>query len=125
MAALPRPASFDLQFLRRWLQVAIAGKRPLIGADRLVWGLPDETGQQHDPDLIALRSRRGEDQFSKWAMDKGVECLHRCMGGRVKKPRDPEFGITEYDDDHLLRYISLVTTILASLLPVLSVVILY
>ena len=100
------------------------GDFALVGADSDIWG-STEFPEDRAPDLFAVRLRHDEDLFSRWVTDRFVVFFHRCVGRRFKAAWDPRSGIVRYDDGHLLRLTSFITTVLASLLPTASIVVLY
>ncbi|MCJ1363202.1 hypothetical protein MMC16_002309 [Acarospora aff. strigata] len=124
-----KPNRRDLDFLRTWQQKAKAEKLFLIGQDHDVWESSD--------DLIALQPRKESDFFSQWLTGAFVYWLYRKV---VFK--DPEKGASpvninpssasqledEYirvSDSKLLRTADLITTVISSVLPIASVIILY
>jgi hypothetical protein len=124
LAAMPEPTNYDLRFLQDWLERPKMGNFALLGEDRHVWGSSDKP-DVHAPDLIVLKPRVEEDQFSKLVIGKFVVWAHGIFGSRAKKLSDVESGQVIYEDDCLLRFTSLVTTVVASLLPIVSIVVLY
>jgi len=123
MATLSQPNHYDLKFLQNWLARPGIGNHALIGADRYIWGTT-EKGSEHASDLIVLKSRPSEDRFTKWVTNRAVIWFHHYFGRRFKKPSDLESGIVCYEDSELLHMASSVTTVVASILPILSTVIL-
>jgi hypothetical protein len=121
---MPEPTRYHLRFLQDWLERPKMGNFALLGEDRHVWGSSDEP-DVHAPDLIVLKARAAEDQFSKLVMGKLVVWAHGFFRSRAKRLSDLESGQVVYEDDTLLRVTMSVTTIVASLLPVVSIVVLY
>lgn len=97
------------------------GNLALIGEDRNVWGALDEP-LDPDLDLLTLKSGMTEDSFSRWFAVTLLCCFHRLMGRHFKQPQDAENGIVSYTEETVRRYTSHVTTIVASLLPVVATV---
>jgi len=100
------------------------GNPALIGSDRHVGNMEDGSNNGY-PDLIALRPHEREDHFSEWVAESFVSWFHYLVWHRAKQPYDPESGLVSYEQSHLLRFTSFITTVIASLLPILSIVILY
>jgi len=99
------------------------GNLALIGEDQNVWGSSSDP-HSHASDLIVIKEQR-MDHFSKWVIEKFIIWFHRCIWHQVKKPIDVESGVVAYEEDNLLRYTSHTTTIIASLLLIISTVVLY
>jgi len=93
----------------------------LGGDDREIWGLPDDS-EVYAPDLIGVCPREPADPFSRWVSENAIY-LFRCGLGRLKKP-DKHHGRRVYYDTTVLRVTSWITSILASLLPIASILIL-
>ncbi|KAG9236257.1 hypothetical protein BJ875DRAFT_503479 [Amylocarpus encephaloides] len=123
---LSRPDEYDIRALQDWLDRPAMGNLAFEGADRHTWG-DLKTPINPDSDLLALSSR-GEvssDPFSCWFSEKFVPWFHHIFWHRVKKPQDLETGIARYRDDAIHRFTLSITTVVASLLPVLAIIILY
>jgi hypothetical protein len=99
------------------------GNLALIGEDQNVWGSSSEP-HSHASDLIVIKEHP-MDYFSKWVVEKFIIWFHYRFWHQVKKPIDVESGVVVYEDDNFLRYTSHTTTIIASLLPVISTIVLY
>ena len=124
MSQLADPSSHDLRSLQQWLERPSMGNLALIGKDRATWGNIDLPIDPHH-DLLAVSLSGNRDSFTTWFMEQLVLWLHRLFWHRVKKVEDPESGIASYDRETLHRYTSHITTIVASLLPILAIVVLY
>lgn len=96
----------------------------LLGKDRHTWAISDEP-ISHEEDLISFRPHLDQDQFTTWVTERLVLWFHRLLWHKVKRPSDVESGIVTYDEKCLLRYASVTTTLLASLLPVTATTVLY
>ncbi|CAG8952589.1 hypothetical protein HYFRA_00009695 [Hymenoscyphus fraxineus] len=119
------PRAHDLQSLRDWIQRPQMGNYPLIGADRHTWGSLDSP---IDPqtDLITLAPPTHNDIFTHWFFETIIPLLHRLpyAWSRAKEP-DVESGIIMYRDEKMQRYTAFLTTVVASLLPTVAIVVLY
>ncbi|KAH7350639.1 hypothetical protein BKA65DRAFT_476018 [Rhexocercosporidium sp. MPI-PUGE-AT-0058] len=125
MGHLSDPNSHDLRSLQQWLERLALGNLPLVGKDRDTWGTSDEPINPNN-DLLTVSSLSGHrDSFSAWFTECFIFWLHKLFWYRVKKVDDPESGIASYEESVLHRYTSHITTIIASLLPVLAIVVLY
>lgn len=90
----------------------------LIGKDKLVWGstIPDEEASPAG-DLAALSPRPENDPFSAFVMEKCTPWFYRHL-----------WKINEtvlVNDRTQLRYTGMLTTVVASLLPIASIAVLY
>jgi hypothetical protein len=122
VSALPEPDKLDLTYIQRYLATPEMGPLALSGRDYSVWGstrYPD----CRCPDLVALKPRQNQDQFSKWFTTIFVKLMG--YGARWIGNRSPTTGLRGIDDYRLLRATFWVTSVIASLLPVASISILY
>ncbi|KAH7420117.1 hypothetical protein BKA64DRAFT_738182 [Cadophora sp. MPI-SDFR-AT-0126] len=124
MSHLADPSRHDLRSLQEWLERPGMGNLALIGKDRAIWGDADTPIDPHH-DLLTASSSGDRDSFSTWFMERFVLWIHRLFWHRVKKVGDPESGIASYKEGTLRRCTSHITTITASLLPILAIVVLY
>jgi hypothetical protein len=124
MQKLSNPSHHDLRSLQDWIERPTMGNLALIGEDKDTWGA---LGQplHPNPDLATVTSRLEDDPFSKWFSKRFITWFHHVLGHRVKKPLDPETGIVSYQDETVERYTSHITTIVASLMPILATVVLH
>lgn len=118
---LEEPRHNDLRLLQDWLERPTMGNLALIGEDRNIWGALDEPINPN-LDLLTLKTGMTEDSFSRWFAVTLLRVFHRIMGHHFKKPQNPESGIVSYEERTVRRYTSHVTTIVASLLPVLATI---
>ncbi|KAH9217649.1 hypothetical protein DL95DRAFT_91028 [Leptodontidium sp. 2 PMI_412] len=121
LAKLPQPRKHDLEFLRSWFQRPGMGSFPLLGMDRDAWDVKNED------DLIAINPRTTPDMFSKWFTEGLIPRYHHILGKRFRKPLSETTGagIYHYRESSLESFISIIATVMASLLPICSVVALY
>ncbi|KAI9880356.1 MAG: hypothetical protein M1830_003967 [Pleopsidium flavum] len=118
---LDRPSGCDMNFLRKWLTGSKMGGCFLSGREQQVWD------QAYEADLISLRKSHPEkDVLSRWLTGTFVGCFHRSLGHHFKRPipHDVESGIANYDNT-LLAVADLVGTVISSLLPISSIMVLY
>ncbi|KAI8627655.1 hypothetical protein F5Y19DRAFT_440707, partial [Xylariaceae sp. FL1651] len=121
IAKMGAPSAYDLNFLRQWLIRPRMGNFPLIGPDRHSYA------EIHHKDLVAIKARPIPDMFSRWFNFNLFPRWHRLLGGKFKDPMDIEIGqgINEYDDKLLAMAVRIIVTVVASLLPVCSVIVQY
>lgn len=120
--AFPEPEFYDLTYVQRFLHHKDMNL-PFLGPDSGVWGTISNP-KNHSPDLITLCPRRKEDPFSGWVVEKAIVNLFRCGCYRFMKPSKVH-GVIGYEDTKILRITHWITSIVASLIPILSIVILY
>ncbi|KAH8798137.1 hypothetical protein F5882DRAFT_395221 [Hyaloscypha sp. PMI_1271] len=121
LSRLEAPNPYDLAFLRDWFERPNMGNFPLRGPDQEAWNKESET------DLLAIRRRSHEDPFSSWFIDTVIPKFHRVFGSRIKKPipEAPLSEIAHYPEKALLTAVNILGTLIASLLPISSIIILY
>ncbi|KAI9656058.1 MAG: hypothetical protein M1821_005119 [Bathelium mastoideum] len=121
VSRLGPPTQHDLNFLRNWFERPWMGSFPLLGLDRDAWG-PD-----NEEDLIGLRTREAPDRFSRWFTDTLIPKFHEVFGKRFKSPVSEELGsgLYKYEESTLMAIVFVITVVIASLLPLCSIVILY
>ncbi|KUJ20684.1 uncharacterized protein LY89DRAFT_579036 [Mollisia scopiformis] len=123
ISRLADPNTLNLRSLQNWLERPDMGNLALIGKDRDTWGASDEP-LSHNMDLLATKSGGDSDAFSTWVSQKLVYWLHNIFWHRLKRVDDAESGICSYEDKTLQKYTSNITTIVASSLPILAIVVL-
>ncbi|KAL2071856.1 hypothetical protein VTL71DRAFT_13091 [Oculimacula yallundae] len=124
MNNLADPSSHALTSLQQWMERPGMGNRALIGKDSDVWGTSDEPLPTHS-DLLTVCLHGIRDSFSTWYTDYFVHWIHKLFWHRLKKVDDPESGIISYEESVLEKYTSHITTIIASLLPIVAIAVLY
>ncbi|KAH8660568.1 hypothetical protein BX600DRAFT_514160 [Xylariales sp. PMI_506] len=115
------PTAHDIDFLRGWMIRPSMGNFALLGLDR------DSYSLEHTRDLIAMNSRPGSDLFSRWFTDRFIPKYHQFIGHTFKSTTSEDLGCGLYDyQESLLSCILRVgITVIASMLPICSVVVLY
>ena len=110
----------------------------LLGQDSDIWANPEES------DLIALQARYNESPLARWMGDTMVHWYHRIIGKRLRvfytllamlltwlnvgqkpKPSDWTANTVSYSDVSLTRLAAVLGVFLSSLLPIVSIVVLY
>jgi hypothetical protein len=118
-----KPSKWDMEYLQDYLQTDAMGPLALTGSDAEVWGSM-EYRKSYKPDLIAVSPRAKKDPFSKWAAENTLVNLFRCGCARYMKPSRVH-GVVGYEDSTIYRITYWITSILASLIPIASIVALY
>jgi hypothetical protein len=117
---IPGPDHFDLEDLQDMLYSKAMDSGTLTGDDSSVWGHPDSR-DIHSPDLISVCPREDVDTFSR-AISKNAIHLFKCGLARMKKA-DHHLGNVYYDST-VMKVTKWITSILASLLPIASIMVL-
>jgi hypothetical protein len=119
---MKEPDPFDLRDLQHFL-----GNERLMDAwalqadDRGTWGSAID-GDDGMHDLIGLQARHQEDTFSRWVADHAI-IFFKCGWGRFKKPKKST-GVVGYYQGSVLRVTFWMTSMIASLIPIASIVVL-
>ncbi|EUC43052.1 hypothetical protein COCMIDRAFT_101848 [Bipolaris oryzae ATCC 44560] len=119
----PKPSSWDLHYMQDYLQTPEMGSMALTGDDATIWGSAKYRDTQK-PDLITLCPREKKDAFSAWAAESTIINLFRCGCTRFMKPSRVH-GVVGYEDSTIYRVTYWITSIIASLIPIASIVVLY
>ncbi|KAH6710951.1 hypothetical protein BKA61DRAFT_612737 [Leptodontidium sp. MPI-SDFR-AT-0119] len=121
LARLERPREYDLEFLRSWFRRPGMGSFPLLGIDRDAWD------EKTESDLIAIKPRAVPDIFSKWFTESFIPRYHHIFGKKFREslPENVGSGIYHYKESTLESVLGVLATVVASLLPICSVVALY
>ena len=83
---------------------------------------------QNTGDLVALSGRPGErDLFANWMANTFITAFHRFVGRWIfpQYQNDEETGFTEYNDAKIMAFLTTVVTLLSSMVPVTSTIVLY
>lgn len=109
--------------MQDYLQSPEMGPLALNGEDSTIWGSVLDR-KSYNPDLVALRPRAKKDAFSEWAAENTIFNLFRCGCARFMKPSRIHCTVG-YEDSTIYRITYWITSILASLIPIASIVVLY
>jgi hypothetical protein len=133
------PNARDFRFLVNWMKNPRMGNVYLLGQDSDIWENPASE------DMITLKARNIEDSVSRFLTNRVIHWYHQTLGWRVKvceskgvrresillanqekKPTSAGSAVNfvHYSDAKLLRGIKLAVTVVASLLPIVSIVVL-
>lgn len=123
LANMQEPNKSDRDYMQRFLMTKGMGSLALVGDDAMTWGsMRDPKG--YAVDLVALRPRRDEDPFTKWFAESTVNSLFRLGCDRFKRPSRVH-GVVGLEDSTVFRVSSWITSIIASLIPIASIIVLY
>ncbi|KAH8885606.1 hypothetical protein GQ53DRAFT_828647 [Thozetella sp. PMI_491] len=119
LAKLDSPNTEDLKFLISWFERPSMGCFPIRGLDLNAW--------DDEEDLAAVKPRVAGDPISKWFMNTVFPMYHRLVGEKLKDPESPELGdgIFTYEESRLAAVVHVFITVVASLLPLASMVVLF
>lgn len=120
---LPEPKQADLHYLQNYLESDAMKPPALFGRDASMWGSLLER-RSHAPDLVALKVRADRDAFSTWAAKKVVGRLFTYCFARFVKP-SPVHGLVGIEDTFVYRATYGFTSLVASMIPIASIVVLY
>lgn len=116
------PSKPDLTYIQNYIASKEMGPFALAGSDSDTWGsIHNRKG--HEADIVTLLPRKRADMFTKLLMEKGTSTFFKYGFGRFLNP-SPVHGLIGYEESTLSRLTYLMTTALASLLPVASIVVL-
>jgi hypothetical protein len=114
------PDRFDLEDIQIFLDSEDMGPRHMRGRDARTWG--DHAENNHPPDLIGVHPRKREDTFSRFVAEKGVH-LFKCGLGRFTTG-NRHLGRRVYYDSTVLKLTFILTSAMAALIPVASILVL-
>ncbi|KAF2192335.1 hypothetical protein K469DRAFT_730925 [Zopfia rhizophila CBS 207.26] len=123
---LEEPDRWDLKDIQHFLGSKDMGPVKFIGADARVWGSVCQP-HSHAADIVTLRPREKADSFSRWVIESTVMALfrlNRLQCARFKKP-SPIHGMIGFKDNFLYRVPFWIASIIASLVPIASIIVLY
>lgn len=98
------------------------GPLALCGDDSEIWG-STEKPEDRAHDLLALLSRQAGDPFSRWITEKAVSNISKVKWLHSKELLKVT-GLKGLKDRTLFRITEVITSVLASVLPIASIVIL-
>lgn len=121
----PEPERWDLEHVQSLLEPEMNNTGPLIlpGPDGAIWGSVAKP-KSYSPDLVTLCPRQKEDPFSSWVSKAALLNIFRCGCDQFKK-RSRKHGVVGYMDTSILKITQWLTSILASLFPIASILVLY
>lgn len=121
----PEPDAYDLKFMQRFLHSPDHMDLALLGPDANIWGSLTAR-QSYSRDLTSLCPRQKEDPFSSWVATNAVSMLKKRGWNRMlRSSRAYARGIVAYEDARIFQITYWITSVVASLLPISSILILY
>ncbi|KAI1214349.1 uncharacterized protein F4807DRAFT_455989 [Annulohypoxylon truncatum] len=131
LSKLPASDQHELQKLQSWLSETRLGNVYLLGRDHDVWS--------QGKDLMTLALSPHDNRFSRFVANKALPLYHRLGHSTImERIRDAflrsrgsasatsvDTGIATYDDAGLVLISQFICTVIASLLPILSIIVLY
>ncbi|KAL8940199.1 MAG: hypothetical protein Q9216_002950 [Gyalolechia sp. 2 TL-2023] len=115
-----KPTANTVEFLREWLDRPEGGDFFLKGREATIW--------EAEGDLVSLDCHQSDkDALTSLISERVVPWYHRRWGHRTKKPASTAewYGVWQYDKEKLSFLTSAISTLLASLLPSISILVLY
>jgi hypothetical protein len=123
IAAMSEPKDNMLADLQDFLASDEMGSQIFDGSDALIWGTKLERDDRA-VDLVTLLPSRKQDSFSEVFSDMIMKTFFAYRGHRFRKPHKVN-GMIFYKKNAILRITLWITSVLASLLPIASIVVLY
>jgi hypothetical protein len=114
------PNDYDIHDLQSFLCSAKMGPLCLESDDAYTWGTTHEP-KTYQHDLIALKPRINEDTFSRWIAERAlllIRIFGRCLNPSTK------LGTVVIYDSVIMRVTFWITSIIASMIPIASIVVL-
>jgi hypothetical protein len=122
IAAMEEPSEDDLEHIKYYLESEDMGPKALTGEDCGTWGTVLDPNRRA-PDLISLRPPGQMDAFSRWFTKKAVEKFLET--GLYRRFSSKVHGQSGYKESSLLTITHFITSIVASMLPILSITVLW
>ncbi|KAL5315057.1 hypothetical protein ACEPPN_017708 [Leptodophora sp. 'Broadleaf-Isolate-01'] len=118
LATFDQPETGNLEFLNDWLADPRQGGCALEGLDRNVW--------KEGKDLLVIKPDGiAADSFTRVLRKPLIALCHKLRTQFRHRPVDEESMIYVYDEKIVIRVADMIGTVIASLLPVLAVIVLY
>lgn len=93
-------------------------RNEMIGEDSETWGHPDRP-ENHPPDLIGIKPRGNQDTFSRLVAENAIHLFK--VGSRCIAKKHRRGSREVYYDSQILKFTLVMTSILASLIPIASI----
>jgi hypothetical protein len=126
LARVSNPSKYDTKQMQQWFERSDLAGMPLEGDDASIWASPGRIADgdgvsKYVPDLIAINGPSDDiDRATTWLAEKVVPNWHNKVKSRFHKKE-----IVKYRQSALYDTTAILATMLSSLLPVLSIVVLY
>jgi hypothetical protein len=127
VSKLEKPQTGYLTRLREWLADRKGGRKDGVFThpEGLVWQEKDHRGEDHRQDFVTIAAPKVErDYFTQGIIYPLVSLFHCAWGRRHLGNRnvlDLESGMVDYDEEKIDRIGMVISTVLASILPVIAV----
>lgn len=120
LASMNYPRRHDLEKFRQFMT---ALGKPILGDDLTAWGSNDPSWdiEAAAADLVSIREHPQDDTFSRWVGEKGSNWIHKYFNIKPSK----RTGLRTLYDSPFTKFANAITTIIASVLPSLSITVLY
>lgn len=116
------PDPIDLNDIQCFIASDVMGLEPFLGPDKNTWGTYEDKNS-FSKELVCLRGRDPTDSFSRWVGERATRYLLMCGGARWKKPSSV-FKTVVIRKGSILRVTFGITSVLASLIPITSIIVL-
>ncbi|KAI1357465.1 hypothetical protein F5Y08DRAFT_333857 [Xylaria arbuscula] len=121
IAKLGPPSAQDFKSLQEWMKDPTMGDIYLLGADSDTWENLDAS------EFVCFRPNRTDNLVTRFLTNKLVASYHYLVGHHFRRPdgSDMHHNTVYYSYNGVIRLSMLLGTVLASLLPIGSIIILY
>ncbi|KAH4938423.1 hypothetical protein HBI79_053650 [Parastagonospora nodorum] len=122
VANLEKPGKADVSRLREWLKTDGLGDNFLAGTgtESFTWDTKNEG------DFVVLSAPPSDNEPLLPALSSlPLDLLHCCLRRKRSRAADVETGVLMYNDIYLRRFNKLIVTLVASLLPIVAIIVLY
>jgi hypothetical protein len=122
IASIEKPPACDLDYIQKYMETDEMGPQGLYGLDCSTWG-SKEHPDHHATDLLTIKPALKEDLFSNAFVHYAVGTFFDCLGF-FRRKRSKQIKEVAYRRESLLRITHFITCLVASIPPILSVVVL-
>jgi hypothetical protein len=120
---IENPDMYDLRNMQCFLGSAkMANGGALIGPDSEIWGTLLRENS-HSRELLVLKAREGGDSFSRKLSGWAVPLFKSVACASLQKA-DPDIGVLMVKEDRVFKLTMWITSLIASMMPIISIVIL-
>jgi hypothetical protein len=119
LSSLAAPKNHNLRILQGCV-TDIHTNDYLLGRESHAWSEPSRI-----PDLVALIPQANFDPLTQWLVETFLNLYHKVLGKRWKTPSDADANLFLYSDEHIRRPVAALSVSLASVLPVLAILVLH
>lgn len=114
------PDEYDLKDIQHYIGSAKMGTAALEGDESFVWGSA-RGAKTNALDLVTLKPRENQDTFSRWIAERALLLIR--IFGRCIRPSTKHGAVVIYDSV-IMRVTFWITSIIASMIPIASIVVL-